>query len=100
MILSKVLIFTKKSNIVNKIYPFFSMGVIQVGTLLENSSNLITLFVFLIQVLIGVLTVIKLYKEIKINKTKKTDNQIESEIKKKNRFLFSLLSVLKNFKSK
>jgi hypothetical protein len=76
------------------------MGVIQVGTLLENSSNLITLFVFLIQVLIGVLTVIKLYKEIKINKTKKTDNQIESEIKKKNRFLFSLLSVLKNFKSK
>jgi hypothetical protein len=100
MILSKVLIFTKKSNIVNKIYPFFSMGVIQAGTLLENSSNLITLFVFLIQVLIGVLTVIKLYKEIKINKTKKTDEQIESEIKKKNRFLFSLLSVLKNFKSK
>ena len=93
--------FTKQSNkMLNKMYPFLSIGAIEIGTLLENSDHLVSLFVFFIQLLIGFLTIIKLYKEIKIKKSTKTDEQINAELKKKNRFLFSFLSVLKNFRNK
>lgn len=84
----------------NKIYPFLSIGFIEVGQMIQNTNNLISLFIFALQVLIGALTILKLYKEIKINKTEKTPEQIEEELEKKNKFLTALLRVLKNFRNK
>jgi hypothetical protein len=87
-------------KMINKIYPFLSIGVIEVGQIIEHTNTIISIFIFLIQLLIGILTILKLYKEIKINKSNITDLQIENEVKKKNRFLIGLLGILKNFKLK
>jgi hypothetical protein len=87
-------------KIMNRIYPFLSISVIEIGTLFQNANNIVSVLIFLIQVLIGVLTIVKLYKEIKIRKSIKTEIDIENEIKKENRFLVYLLEFFKNFKFK
>jgi hypothetical protein len=81
----------------NKIYPLLSIGFIQIGTFLETSANLISLVVFLIQIVIAGLTIIKLYTDIKANK-KMTVTQAENKVKKEYPFLFGIFQIFKNLK--
>lgn len=87
-------------KLMNKIYPLLSIGVIELGTFFQNANNIISLLIFSIQLLIGILTILKLYKEIKINRTTKTTEEIEKELTTKNKLLVAILSVLKNFRNK
>lgn len=82
----------------NKVYPLLSIGIIQIGQFIEQLTNSITLFIFLIQLLIGVLTIMKLWKEIKINNSPKTNTKLINEEKKKYKFLTGVLTVLKKLK--
>lgn len=85
------------NRLINNIYPYLSLGVIQFGTWLENGSNLLNLFVFLLQGIIGFLTVVKLYKDIKSKKFKSIE-KTEKEVIKKHPFLVTLFQYLTKFK--
>jgi len=75
-----------------------SIIVIQIGQIIEHSQNVVNIFIFLLQLLIAILTITKLWHEIKIHKKNKTEQQIEDEVKKEKPFLFGLLTLLKNFR--
>ena len=77
------------SKIINNIYPYISLGIIQLGTLVENSTNVLNLFIFLLQGLIGLLTVLKLWKDIKSKKFKSIDI-VQKETEKKYVFITQL----------
>jgi large-conductance mechanosensitive channel len=81
----------------NKFYGFLSIGIIELGNLFTNFSNLLTCIIIVFQIAIAILTVIKLWKDIKLHKFK-TLNQTEKEIKKKYQFLNNLTEILKKLK--
>jgi hypothetical protein len=85
-------------NMINKTYPFLSIIAIQLGQVIEHSQNVVNIFIFLLQLLIAILTITKLWHEIKIHKENKSEQQIEEEVKKEKPFLFGLLTLLKNFR--
>lgn len=82
------------NKILGNVYPFLSLGFIEVGSFISNASNLLTLLVFLLQAVIGLLTIIKLWKDIK-NKKFKTLEKTEKDAERKNPFLFNLLKYFK-----
>jgi len=84
-------------RIINFFYPFLSIGVIEFGSLITNMSNLLNAFIFLLQLSIGVLTIVKLWHEIKKKKFKSLENT-EKTIEKKHPFISAILKYLQNFK--
>jgi len=81
------------NQIVNKVYPFFSLGFIEVGEILRTSQTILDAFVLLLQILIGVLTILKIYSDIKKNVFKSVEKS-EKDTEKKHLFLSSLIKYL------
>lgn len=54
----------------DRVYPFISIGAIQLGKFIDRSENFFIILVILLQVIIGLLTICKLYGDIKNNKKK------------------------------
>ena len=84
-------------NILNYIYPFLSIGILEFGNIINHANQILTFIVFLIQILIAFFTVQKLYYDIKSKKSK-TIEQTESVIKRKHPILVYLLSFFNNLK--
>lgn len=85
------------NKLINNIYPFLSLGVIEFGTLINNASNLLTILVFILQGVIGLLTIVKLWKDIKSKRFKSVD-ETENEVKKKHPFILALFTYLQKLK--
>lgn len=54
----------------NRYYGFFSLGIIELGNFFTNCSNLLSIGVIILQMAIAVLTIIKLYKDLKTKNKK------------------------------
>ena len=81
-------------RILNYTYPYISLAFIEWGNIINQTSNFLTFGIFCLQGLIGLLTIVKLWKDIKGNhfiSTEKTKKSVE----KKYPFLTNLFKYLK-----
>lgn len=84
-------------RIILKLYPLFSLGIIEVGNLIDKVNGFITFFIFLLQGIIAFLTIAKLYKDVKFHKYKSLE-KTEKQTAKKYPFLFALVEYFKKKK--
>jgi hypothetical protein len=70
------------SNCMKSIYPFVSIAAIQAGDYLHTANEVINILIFGLQILIAVLTIIKIIKDIKHHKYKSVDDEIKKEEKR------------------
>jgi len=84
-------------KLIAKIYPFLSLGVIEIGNLIDRVNGCITLFIFLLQGVIAVLTIMRLYKDVKFHKYKNLE-KTEKETAKRYPFIFALFEYFKKKK--
>lgn len=52
-------------NIFSHIYPFFAIGIIEIGKIVDNFQNWEKFLILIFQILIGILTIVKIYYDIK-----------------------------------
>lgn len=75
-------------------YGFISLAFIEVGQFISTCSNLLNFSIFLLQALIGLLTIIKLYKDVKGKRFVSTEKTQQS-VEKKHPFIFGLFKIFK-----
>jgi hypothetical protein len=83
----------------HKTYPIISILTINVTQAFDNADNIMHIFVFLIQILIGYFTIQKIYWDIK--KSKRPDvtlEEVEDEVKKDHPFLTMLIQFFTKFR--
>jgi hypothetical protein len=79
------------------LYPFVSLGAIEAGNLIHTLNEITALVIFIVQSLIGVLTIIKIYKDIKTHKYKSISDEAK-KVKKKYPFISALIEFMKRKK--
>lgn len=85
----------------NTLYPVISIFTLEILEKVGNYLHSINeMFIFIVQVLIGFLTVIKLFHEIRKNKKVIDPEKLENKVKKEHPFLTSVLNLLKFWKTK
>lgn len=85
------------SRLINKIYPFITLSILEVQNLIHIFSELLNFTIILFQIVIAVLTVYKLYKDLKYHKYKSIE-KTQNDVEKKNPIYFYILNFLKSFK--
>lgn len=77
-----------------KFYGFFSLLFIEVTELIKCTESVNTLIIFVLQIIVGFLTIIKLWSDIRAKRFKNLE-KTEKSVEKKRPFLFNLLKILK-----
>ncbi len=81
----------------NRFYGFFSIGIIELGNLFTNFSNLLTCIIIILQIIIAMLTIVKLWKDVRTKKYKNLE-RTEKDLKKKKPFIFALIELIKKMR--
>lgn len=79
----------------NKIYPFASIIFLEIGKLIEAMNSFVLFVVFVLQLTIGVLTILKIWKELKCCNRTLTAEEAEKEVKKKHPILTGIIQIFK-----
>lgn len=78
----------------SRLYPLISLVFIEIGNFIRDANEIC---VFIIQITIGILTIIKVWKDIK-KKTYKDVETSQKDVEKKRPFLFALFKIFKQNK--
>jgi len=77
-----------------KFYPFISIIAIEIGKVIENFNTIISVIILILQIVIGVLTILKIYVEIK-HHVFKSIKETEKNVNSRYPFLTALYKFLK-----
>jgi len=75
-------------------YGFISLGFIEIGSFISKATDLMNFGIFMLQALVGILTIVKLYKDVKAHKFVSTE-KTQKSVEKKHPFLFGILKIFK-----
>ena len=78
-----------------KFYGFFTVLFIEITELIKFTEQVNALVIFILQIIVGFLTIVKLWSDIRAKRFKSLE-KTEKSVEKKKPFLFNILKIFKN----